>query len=283
MAVRVVTDSTSDLTPELAEELGITVVPASVHFGTQVYRDGVDLSTDEFFEKLFEGPDFPTTSQPSIGEFIEKYTGVADGADGIVSVHVSSKVSGTFNSAQQGAQQAAVDCPIEVLDTLQASMGIGMVAIAAAKAAQAGASMEEVTAVANNAIGRCQCIALLDTLEYLERGGRIGKARAVLGSLLRIKPVIIVQDGEVHDLAKERTRRKGIARLRRTAEQFSPLATAAVTYSTVRDEAVELAESLRPLMEGSEAPMVVRFGPALGTYVGPNSLGICLMSAGEQP
>ena len=283
MAVRVVTDSISDLPPELAEELGITVVPANVHFGTRVYKDGVDLSTDEFFEKLFAGPDFPTTSQPSIGEFIEKYASVADGADGIVSVHVSSKVSGTLNSARQGAQQAAVDCPIEVLDTLQASMGIGMVAIAAAKAAQAGASMEEVTAVANNAIGRCQCIALLDTLEYLERGGRIGKARAVLGSLLRIKPVIIVQDGEVHDLAKERTRRKGIARLRRTAEQFSPLASAAVTYSTVRDEAVELAESLRPLMEGSEDPMVVRFGPALGTYVGPNSLGICLMSAGEHP
>ena len=283
MTVRVVTDSISDLPPELAEQLGITVVPANVHFGTEVYKDGVDLSTDQFFDRLFNGPDFPTTSQPSVGEFMETYSNISDGADGIVSVHVSSKVSGTLNSARQGAQQAEVDCPLVVLDTLQASMGIGMVAIAAAKAAQTGATMEEVTDVASSAIDRCQCIALLDTLEYLQKGGRIGKAKAVLGSLLRIKPIIIVQDGEVHDLAKERTRRKAIARLRRTAEQYSPLASAAVMYSTVRDEAVELAESLRPLMEGSEAPMVVRFGPALGTYVGPNSLGICLMSAGEQP
>ncbi len=278
MAVRVVTDSTSDLPRDMAGELDITIVPLNCHFGSEVYKDGVDLTTDEFFDRLFGGPEFPTTSQPSIGEFSEIYQSVAKDADGIVSVHVSSRVSGTLSSAQQGAAHADVDCPIEVVDTLQASMGVGMVAIAAARAAQAGGSMEEVTAVARSAVDRCQCIALLDTLEYLIKGGRIGKAKGTLGQLLRIKPLIIVQDGEVHDLAKERTRRKGIARLQQTAEQFAPFASVAVMYSTDRSEAERLAEFLAPHTSGSEAPFVVRFGPVLGTYVGPNSLGVGLLS-----
>ncbi len=281
MAVRVVTDSTADLPSEIVEDLGITVVPANVRFGNEAYKDGVDLTADEFFDKLLNGPDFPTTSQPSIGEFRDAYTQAAADADGIVSVHVSGKLSGTMNSARQGAQQAALDCPIEILDTQQASMGSGLVAIEAARAAQRGAAVEEVAAIAASAIRRSQCFALLDTLEYLVKGGRLGKARGMIGSLLRIKPLIILQDGEVHDLAKERTRGKAMARLRRTAEQFAPLETAAVMYSTNADEAVQLAESLGSLVEGSATPITARFGPALGTYVGPNSLGIVLLSAGD--
>ena len=279
MAVRVVTDSTSDLPLGIARELGITVVPLNVHFGTEVFKDGIDLNTDEFFDRLLGGPIFPTTSQPSVGDFMETYSRVAEEADGIVSVHVSSKVSGTFNSAQQGAAQANTECHIEVLDTFQASMGIGMVAIAAAKAAAEGGTIEEVAEVARSAIGRCQCIALLDTLEFLIKGGRIGKAKGMIGSLLRIKPLIIVSDGEVHDLAKERTRKKALDRLSRTAESFAPLAAAAVMYSTNRNEAVDLAGSLGSMMVGGETPLVTRFGPALGTYVGPDSLGIGLLSA----
>ena len=279
MAVRVVTDSTSDLPADVAQELDIAVVPLNVHFGTEVFKDGVDLTTDEFFDRLFTGPDFPTTSQPSVGEFMQTYTRVGDGADGIVSVHVSGKVSGTINSARQGAQQARIESPIEVLDTQQASMGVGMVAIAAALAARDGATLEEVAGAAASAIGRCQCIALLDTLEYLQKGGRIGKAKALVGSILKIKPLIIVQDGEVHDFAKERTRRKAIGRLERAAEGFSPLERVAVMYSTSRVEADGIAESIRPLTTGEHEPMLVRFGPALGTYVGPNALGIGLLSA----
>jgi DegV family protein with EDD domain len=279
MAVRVVTDSVSDLPASIGKELDITIVPANVHFGTQVFKDGVDLSTDQFFERLLNGPEFPTTSQPSVGEFAEAYSRVSGDADAIVSIHVSSKVSGTFNSAVQGAEHAEVGCPIEVLDTQQASMGVGLIAMAAARAAKRGADVDEVVAVARNAIGRAQCVALLDTLEYLQKGGRIGKARALVGTLLKIKPLIMVRDGEVHDFAKERTRRKAIARLERAAHEFSPLASASVMYSTSRDEADALAESLRSLMTGEEDPIVVRFGPALGTYVGPNSLGLVVLSA----
>ncbi len=279
MAVRVVTDSVSDLPPEIAEELGITVVPANVHFGTQVFRDGVDLTTDEFFEKLFSGPDFPTTSQPSVGEFLDAYTRVAEDADAIVSIHVSSKVSGTFNSAVQGAEGAEVGCPIEVIDTLQASMGVGLIVMAAARAANAGASLEEVVEVVNGETPRAQCVVLLDTLEYLKRGGRIGNAQALVGTLLKIKPLITIQDGVVDNFGKERTRRKGMARLERAAKDFSPFTAASVMYSTSRDEADSLAESIRPLMEGDEEPIVVRFGPALGTYVGPDSLGLVVLRA----
>ena len=280
MSVKIVTDSTADLPSDIVSELGITVVPANVRFGNAAYKDGVDLSSEEFFDKLVNGPDFPTTSQPSIGEFKDAYERVAEGADGIVSVHVSGKLSGTMNSATQGASQAEADCPIEVLDTRQASMGSGLVAMAAARAAQDGASVEEAADAARSAIARSQCFALLDTLEYLIKGGRIGKARGAIGKLLRIKPMIILRDGEVNDLAKERARSRAVARLRRTAEEFAPLAAVAVMHSTNPDEASALADDLAPLLtDGADAPMTARFGPALGTYVGPNSLGITLLSA----
>ncbi len=277
MAVRVVTDSVSDIPADIVEELGITVVPAYVRFGNEVYKDGVELTTDEFFDRLMKGPEFPATSQPSVGDFSETYASVAEGADGIVSVHVSGKLSGTVNSAQQGVGVADVGCPIEVLDTSQASMGSGLVAIAAAKAARDGGSLEDVTAAAKDAIERSQCICLLDTLEYLIKGGRVGKAKGMIGSLLKIKPLIIIQDGEVHDFAKERTRRKAVSRLDRAAREFGPLESVAVMYSTSRDEAERLAETLRPVV--SDHPVVARFGPALGTYVGPDALGISLLSA----
>ncbi len=279
MAVRVVTDSVSDLPASIADELDITVVPANVHFGTQVFKDGVDLTTDQFFDRLINGPDFPTTSQPSVGEFMDAYSSVARDADAIVSVHVSGKVSGTVNSARQGAERVDVGCPIEVLDTQQASMGVGLIAMAAARAAKEGAAVDDVVAAAKDASERAQCVALLDTLEYLQKGGRIGKARALVGTLLKIKPLIIVRDGEVHDFAKERTRRKAVARLERAAHEFAPLSSASVMYSTSRDEADTLAESIRSLMTGEEDPIVARFGPALGTYVGPDSLGLVVLSA----
>ena len=279
MAVKIVTDSTADLPPEIVEELGITVVPANVRFGNDDYKDGVDLSADEFFDKLLNGPDLPTTSQPSIGEFKDAYERAAEGADGIVSVHVSGKLSGTMNSATQGASQADAACPIEVLDTRQASMGSGLVAMAAARAARDGAGLEETADAARSAIARSQCFALLDTLEYLIKGGRIGKARGAIGTLLRIKPMIILRDGEVNDLARERSRARAVARLRRVAEDFAPLAALVVMHSTNPEEARALADDLASLTVGDAKPMTARFGPALGTYVGPNSLGITLLTA----
>ena len=277
MAVKIVTDSTADLPQDLAQGLDITVVPLNVHFGTEVFKDGVDLSPDEFYQRLIDGPVLPKTSQPSVGDFVQVYEQLAQDADGIVSVHISSKVSGTYNSAVQAKGQANVTCPIEVIDTYQASMGLGKAAMAVARAAQQRASLEEAATVARQAAARSQCFVLLDTLEYLEKGGRIGKARALLGTLLSIKPMIIVRDGEVHELAKERTRRKGIARLRRVAGEFAPIEDLTVVYSTTPDDAHALAQSLKGLLPEDREPRIARFGPVLGTYVGPGALGIGLL------
>jgi DegV family protein with EDD domain len=277
MAVKIVTDSTADLPPELAASLGIAVVPLNVHFGAEVYKDGVDLSAEDFYRRLVDGKELPKTSQPSPGDFVEAYERVGQGADGILSVHISSKLSGTYNAALLAKGQANVSCPIELIDTLQASMGVGVVAMSAARAAQRGMSMEEVAAISRDAVMRCECFALLDTLEYLERGGRVGKAKALLGTLLRIKPLVIVRDGEVHELGKERTRLKAIERFQAEARGFAPLEELCVLYSTAPDEARLVAERLAGLLPSGKEPFVSRFGPVLGTYVGPGAIGIGLL------
>ena len=143
MAIRVVTDSSSDLPAEMADQLGITIVPLNVHFGTEGFKDGVDLPTDRFYERLMTDQEFPKTSQPSVGDFAETYRRVSENADGIVSVHVSSKLSGTFNSALQAKMELDAECPVEVVDTSQASMGLGLVALEAARAAEDGRTLDE--------------------------------------------------------------------------------------------------------------------------------------------
>lgn len=279
MTVKVVTDSTSDLPRDVAESLDIAVVPLNVHFGLEVYKDQVDLTADDFYQRLVRNEELPKTSQPSIGDFVSAYERIGSDADGIVSVHISDKISGTLNSARQAALQADVSCHIEVHDTLQASMGVGMVAMEAARVAADGAGLEQVSRVARDVIARCQCFALLDTLEYLEKGGRIGKAQALMGTLLRVKPLIILKEGEVQPLGKERTRLKAIDRLIRTTREYAPLDRMAVLYSTTPDEARQVADGLSDIMIADRTPMVVQFGPALGAYVGPNSIGIGLLQS----
>ena len=279
MAVKVVTDSTSDIPFELAKGLGITVVPLNVHFGTEMFKDGVDISADQFYERLINGPVLPTTSQPSPGDFMEAYDELGKDAEGIVSVHLSSKESGTYNSAVQAKELTGAKCPIEVVDSQQFSMGLGMVAISAARAADQGAGLPEVVEVARRAIGRSQCIAMFDTLEYLQKGGRIGKAQALLGSILKIKPLIIIKEGQVHELGKARTSAKAIARLQETAKEFAPLESICVLYSTTPALAREIAQNLSGLLPEGKEPFVARYGPVIGTYTGPGALGIGLFRA----
>ena len=279
MPVKVVTDSTSDLPGDLAQSLGITVVPLNVHFGTQEFKDGVDLSAEEFFRRLIAEPELPKTSQPSVGDFASAYRGLEHEADGIVSVHISAKVSGTLNSAVQGKAEVGMSTPIEVIDTQQASMGVGLVAISAATAAQQGADFDEVARIARDASERCRVFAGLDTLEYLIKGGRIGKAKGLVGTLLRIRPMIIVREGEVHELGKERTRAKMLARIQRTVEEFAPLDELCVLHSTTPEDAEQLARRLSHLLPDGKEPIVTRFGPVLGTYVGPGAVGIGLLRA----
>ena len=279
MTVRVVTDSTSDMPRELAEHYGISVIPQKVIFGTEELRDGVDITGDEFYRRVAGSPTLPTTSQASAGEFKELYESIGADADGIVSVHVSAALSGTVNSARSGGEQANIDCSVEVVDSKQASMGTGLIALAAAKVAQGGGDLWQVVSAAEDAVNRCETFVLLDTLEYLQKGGRIGRARAMVATLLSIKPMIILRDGIVDELGKERTHRKGMTRLRRVTEEFAPLDELCVNYTTTPDEARAFAEQLRPQIPEGKEPLLAQIGPAIGTYTGPSAIGVSLLRA----
>ena len=183
MTIRIVTDSTSDLPPALASEHGIEVVPLNVHFANEVFKDGTEITPDQFFEKLIKGPIHPTTSQPSIGEFVDLYKKIAKKGDEIVSIHISQILSGTYNSALQASKNLESEINIHVIDSEQVSMSLGFSTIAAAQTANQGGSVEEVISAAESTADRSRFVVLLDTLEYLAKGGRIGKAQSLLGGL----------------------------------------------------------------------------------------------------
>ena len=279
MTIRVVTDSSSDMPRDVAAQYGISVIPQKVIFGTEELRGGVDITGDEFYRRVSTSPTLPTTSQASAGEFKELYESIAGDADGIVSVHVSGALSGTVNSARSGGDEAEIDCPVEVVDSLQAGMGTGLVAIAAAKAANDGGDLQAVVSAAEDAASRCETYVLLDTLEYLVKGGRVGKARAMVATLLKIKPMIILREGIVDELGKERSHRKGMARLRRVTEDFAPLDELCVNYTTTPDEARAFADQLQSLLPEGKEPLIAQIGPAVGTYTGPSAIGISLLRA----
>ena len=279
MSVRVVTDSSADMPRDVAAQYGISVIPQKIIFGTEELRGGVDITGDEFYRRIANSPTLPTTSQASPGEFKELYESIAADADGIVSVHVSGALSGTVDSARSGGAEANIACSVEVVDSMQAGMGTGLIAIAAAKAAADGGNLQQVVSAAEDAASRCETYVLLDTLEYLQKGGRIGKARAMLATLLSIKPMIILREGIVDELGKERTHKKGVARLRRVTEEFAPLEELCVNYTTTPDEARAFAEQLQQLLPEGTEPLLAQIGPAVGTYTGPAALGVSLLRA----
>jgi DegV family protein with EDD domain len=278
MTVRVVTDSTADLPSEVVQELGITVIPLPVLFGDEVYRDGVDLSSEEFFERLTTSPVLPTTSQPSVGVFLETYRKLAAETDEIVSIHITARSSGTCESALQASRSLGGSARIEVVDSQTASMGIGFQAIAAARAARAGASLDEVAAAARSVCRRVHTLALLETLEYLRRGGRIGRAQAFLGSVLNLKPLISIRDGVVHPVARVRTRARALDQMLRYCMAYGDLEDVAILHGTTPEDAESLAQRIRE--QQPDVPIYVgRLGPALGVHGGPGIIGIVFVEA----
>ena len=273
MTIRVVTDSTADLPPQLAADLGITVVPCNVMFGDESYRDGVDLQPDEFFRRLGSSPRLPTTSQPSVADFEEVYRELLDQGHEVVSVHVSQKLSGTYNSAIQARAQIGDSAPVTVIDSQMASIGLGLLALQAATAAQDSVDHREAAEKVQAALLRTECFVALDTLEYLQKGGRIGKAQAFAGSLLKVKPILKLEDGEVHPLERPRNLDRAVRRLAELAREQAPLQKLAVVHSTESDRSAELKRSLGDLLPEDEI-IEARFGPSLGTYVGPRAFGL---------
>ena len=266
--VAIVTDSVADLPPQIAEEFGITVVPLVVRFGTDLYRDGLDLSPDQFYEKLRTTKVLPATSVPPPAAFADAYDKLAEKTNKIVVTSVTSKLSATYQVALQAVGLMKKQCRVEVLDSQWAVMAQGFIAIAAARAAQSGASLDEVLDVARHTMHRVDMHAAFDTLEYLERGGRIGKAQAFLGSLLKVNPIIGMKDGEVHPLARERSRAKAIDYLYNFAASFGNVEGLAVEYATDLDEANRLVQRLHS--KYPQAPIYLsRASPVIGTHTGP--------------
>ncbi|MDH5695746.1 MAG: DegV family protein [Dehalococcoidia bacterium] len=275
MAVKIVTDSAADLPDQLVKELGITVVPLYVRFGEEVYRDRVEISEDEFYRRLEHDPIHPSTTQPTPQDFAEVYQKLSKEADGIISIHISGKLSGTCNSALQATEMIEKKCPIEVVDSKVLTMSLGLIDIVAAKAAMAGKGLPEVVKEVKQTVPEIHLLALFDTLKYLLLGGRIGKAKALLGSILSVKPVLSLKDGEVVPAGQARTRAKGIDRLFDFAQNAVNIQDLAVVYNTTPDEAQALAERIGSIFDRKQIK-IAKVGPVLGVHMGPGALIVAL-------
>ncbi len=274
MAVRVVTDSTSDISQESAAELGVTVVPALVAFGDDELRDGVDIPPTAFFERLVSSREFPRTSQPPVEAFATVYREIAAAGDDIASIHVSSRLSGTLNSASIASETSELETRVEVVDSYSASVGLRAAVLAAADRAREGGSLEEVSDAARSVIARNHVVVALDTLEYLRKGGRIGRAQELFGSALRIKPIIHIDGGEVAPLERVRTRSKALRRLEELALEDRTIEALCVTWSADDSGAAELIERVRPHLPHTRIESL-QMGPGVGAHVGPNATGFC--------
>jgi len=276
MTVKIVTDSVADLPPQVVKDLGITVIPVNVCFGDEVYRDGVDISTEEFYEKLAQSKVMPVTSVPALGVFAETYDKLAEETDEILVIALSSKLSGVYEVASQSVQFMKKKCRVEVMDSQWVIMAQGFIVMSAARAAQAGASFDEVLEVVRRNISRVQLCSVFDTLEYLKRGGRIGKAAAFMGTMLHIHPVIGIKDGEVVPLGRTHSRAKALDYLYNFAMSYSYIEEMSVAYVNAVDDAERLIERLS-LKFPKERVYRSRTSPVIGAHTGPNLLVLALL------
>jgi DegV family protein with EDD domain len=276
MAVKIVTDSGADIPQEIAKELGITVIPLYIYFGDKSYKDGVDIDKDELYKRLIEGPVHPTTTQPMPVDFKAVFETIARDGDDIVSVHLSSKVSGTVNAAIQGKEMASTKTSIEVVDSYGVSMATGLVAMAAARTAKAGGTVSQVVTEAKKTVDQLKLMGLLDTLKYLLAGGRITKTKAIIGGLLNVKPLLTMKDGELIQIGLSRSYSKGMDRLFDFAKIVSQNITEiAIVHSTVPEEAESLRKRVSTIIDTGKIRMS-RLGAALGVHGGPGTLIIVM-------
>lgn len=275
MKVAVVTDSTSDLPAEVAEDLGITIVPAQIQFGDKAYRDGVDMGNEEFYRRLRASDVLPKTSPAAIGTFRETYGRLSAQAESIISIHVASNLSATHDVAKMASADSP--CPVVVVDSQTASMACGLLAIIAAKAARGGASLSEVEGLVRKAVPHTITLAVFGTLEYLAKGGRIGRAQAFLGSALKMHPILAIKAGQVIPMERVRTRPKAVERLCQIVETFGTPREMAVMWTTDPQASQDLAHRLSSVFP-EERMYRASIGPSMGSQVGPDALGVALIA-----
>jgi DegV family protein with EDD domain len=277
MTVKIVTDTLSDITADLAAKMGITVIPLYVRFGETIYRDRIDISSEDFYRRLVNEPKLPSTTQPSPNDFLEVYNKLAQQTDEILVITVSSKMSGTSQSARQAKDMVKGKVKIEIIDSLQVAMGLGLTVITAANAAKPGASLAKVAETVNNTLPRIHVICYFDTLKYLAKGGRIGKASGLVGSLLSVKPILTVREGEMAPLTRVRSMNAGMDYLYNVAagmkiEQMS------VEHATTAVEADKLVERMNAFYAKDKIYRSV-ISPVIGTYCGPGAVSLTVLEA----
>jgi DegV family protein with EDD domain len=279
MAIKIISDTTADIPVSIQKELNISVVPMYVRFGEKVYKDRVDMTEDQFYQELVSNPIHPTTSQPSPQDFVDVYKKESAKADAIISIHISGKLSGTMESAQIARKTQEYGCPIEIIDSRSVSIGLGLLVIRAARMVKAGASVEEVIAATRQSIPNVSVIGTFDTLKYLAAGGRIGKAKALMGTVLNVKPMVAVKDGELTPAGQARSRTKAIEKLKEYARGLSCIEDMAVVHATTEDEAKALACDLQQYVTDKKI-LVARLGVALGAHAGPGTLFMAAITKG---
>jgi DegV family protein with EDD domain len=280
MGVRIVTDSTADMPREQADALGIAVVPLTVFFGEEAYLDGVELDSAGFYRKLAASKDLPRTSQPSPASFQETYLRLIDeGVDAILSVHLSAKLSGTYQSACTARDSLPEDVrhiPIEVVDSQSISVGMSRAILQAAQDARDGLNIGEIKTRLLDQLARTRILAVLDTLEFVRRGGRIGGARAMLGNMLSVKPIISLKDGEVVPVEQPRTRSKAYTRVAEILAASGKIEYVAIAEAS-EEVGLQLAQAIKSAYSG-DLP-IYRLGAVLGTHTGPGTAAIAYVSA----
>jgi fatty acid kinase fatty acid binding subunit len=264
----VVTDSTADLPDAWRERFDIEVVPLKVLFGEETFRDGVDMNNEEFFARLATSTRLPTTSAPSPGEFAEVYARLAKDHDGCISIHIGGQLSATAESARVGAQSVE-GFPVSVIDSETVTMPMAFLCRVAAECA----TLDEATAAVEKRIPRCRVLALLDTLRYIEMGGRVSRAQAMIGTMLDLKPLLLVVDREIKPVDRVRTRSRAIPRMVEFFEKDMPVEHVGVLHAQAPEEAELIAADLRRRLPDLEVP-VGQIGCVLGTHTGPKALGV---------
>ena len=277
--LHLVTDSTSDLLADEAKALGVTVVPLTVRFGDEQFRDGVDIDGPTFYRRLTESPVTPTTSQPSPEQFGEVYRALlrSDG-DEVVSVHIGAALSGTFQSAHLAAREFAAG-RVHVVDSLTVSAGIQLLLRLAARDRDDGADAATIVRNLESARDRVTAFVLLDTLTYLQRGGRIGRAQAFVGSVLNVKPLLGIRLGEVEPVARVRSRQQGMAKMVELVRAQGPLQSVSMMHSAAAEPAGELRSRLTTMLPELDIALG-QLGPVVGTYSGPGAIGAVVLRAG---
>ena len=275
MTIQVITDSTADIPSEIIKQLNIRIVPIYIRFGEKTYRDGLDINTEEFYTMMESSPVHPATSQPNPEDFVTAYSEYSNSVDGIISIHISSRVSGTYNSAATAKQSMESKYPIEVIDSKFNSSGLGLITIAAARLAQSGADMHMVLDEVHQAIHQMRMFGMFEHMKYLARSGRVSRAIASAANILNVMPLLTFHDGELTRAGFVRKVEKGMDRIYNYVKHNLPISELAIVHSAVLERAELLRERCADFID-KEKITVTELGASLGVHGGP---GVLLVAA----